>query len=431
MRIFAIFSLLLVVLRIPAQTPILIDTLNQAQIKLLQDDYTKRKTDFLSNLNIQASKEEIKRIKTIFSDEYEDIIKSIEKNRLFNDSPVNQYFNAILADIREKNPSIPEINLLVSRKFNANAFNIGEGTIVLNNYLLSILNNEDELAFIICHEIAHQAKNDVLNSILDFVKKDNSDEMKSKVRDLKRQKFNNKTEAENLLKEIAYKYSKENRKKEIAADSLGYVFYFRLERNNRQPVKALEILKYSDIEGDSLTVEDYAKLFSDTKLRFDEKWFDMDDYSMYHYKESTKFNTDSLRTHPNIDERIGFLEKSFPQLLSDEETETPVTVSPEFDKWRENAVFQNIYNEYAAEHYGNSLYEALKLYNRTPTDFLRNMIGQNFQKLYEAQKAYRLNRYVSQVDINKYTQSYNLFCTFVNNLKLDDFKNFADYFSKQ
>jgi len=431
MRKAVILSAFLFALNVSAQTPVLIDTLNETQKKILADEYTKRKEDFLSHLNVQASSKETKRVKSIFGDAYDDIIKSIGKNELFSSSPLNQYLNSILADIKKKNPAIPEINILVSREFEANAYNVGEGTIILNQYLLSDLDNEDELAYAICHEIAHQYRNHVLNSILSFAKKDNSNEMKTKVRELKRQRYNNRTEAENLLKDIAYKNSKENRKKEMEADSLGYVFYSQLGRSKQQPVKTLVHLKDSDYEGDSLTLKDYKKLFSAPELHFNAKWFSMDDYGAYHYKESTKFNTDSLRTHPNMDERIEHLKKAFPQFLNKPKSDEAATVSQEFNKWHNNAMYQNVYNEYAAKHYGNSLYEALKLYNRKPTPFLKKMIGQNFEKLYEAQKKYRLNRYVSQVNVHRYTDSFNLFCTFINNLRLDDFKAFSDYFSKE
>ena len=431
MKKVIIFSAFFFALNISAQTPVLIDTLNEAQKKILQDEYTKKKENLLSNLPLQTSSKETKRVKTIFGDAYDDLIKSIDKNELFDNSPLNQYLNSILADIKEKNPAIPEINILVSREFEANAYNVGGGTIIFNQYLLSDLDNEDELTYIICHEIAHQYRNHVLNSILNFVKKDNSDELKSKVRELKHQRYNNRTEAENLLKDIAYKNSKENRKKEIEADSLGYIFYSQLGRNKQQPVQTLIKLKNSNYEDDSLTLKDYKKLFSASELHFNAKWFSMDDYGAYHYKESTKFNTDSLRTHPNMDERIEHLKKAFPQFLDKPKPNEAVTVSQEFNKWHNNALYQNVYNEYTAKHYGNSLYEALKLYNRKPTPFLKKMIGQNFEKLYDAQKKYRLNRYVSQVNVHRYTDSFNLFCTFINNLRLDDFKAFADYFSKE
>jgi predicted Zn-dependent protease len=315
---------------------------------------------------------------------------------------------------------------LISRTFNPNAYSTGEGTIVINNYLLSCLDSEDQLLFVLCHEIAHQMLKHSIYSTLQEIRRDNSNELKKQTSDIKKQKYNRRTQAEDLLKDIAYKNSSESRKDEMQADSLGFVYFSRLERDNQQVIKVLEHLRDADNEPDSLTVADYQRLFSDKRLNFNEKWFDIGDYSMYNYKKTNKYNTDSLRTHPHIAERITVL----PVVSKPVETKpTKPTVSDEFTCWHESAMTQNVYNEYIAEHYGNSLYEALKLYNRRPTPFLKEMIGKNFKKLYEAQKAYRLNRYVSQVNVNDNTTSYNVFCAFINNLKLNELELFSNYFN--
>ena len=425
-----LFLLLLLAAGVSAQKPVLLDTLNAVEKTALQGEYAKKNATFLTGLDNAGSKKEVKALKDIFEDSYEDLDGQIADNRLFEYSDLNRYLNKILSEIKEKNANFPQdINLLVSREYEANAYSTGEGTIVLNNYLLNSLDNEDELAYIICHEGAHQSLQHALNAALSYVRENNSQEIKGKTKQLQNMKYNQATQAENLLKDLVYKNSKESRRREIEADSLGFLYYMQLKRNLQQPLAALEKLTNSDNEDDSLTVDDYKKLFSAPELHFNAEWFNMDDYSMYFYKESTKFNTDSLRTHPNIEERIAALKKSFPQLLNKEDA-TPVRVSEDFTKWRSNAVYQNIYNEFVAKHYGNSLYEALKLYNRKPDAWLKSRIGQNFQALYEAQKNYRLNRYISQVNVHEYTKSYNLFCTFVNNLRLGDFKAFADYFSR-
>lgn len=269
--------------------------------------------------------------------------------------------------------------------------------------------------------MAHQTLNHVLESVRKYVKTNNSTELKSKTKQVKKQRYSRKTSAENLLKELAYKNSAVNRGKEIQADSLGYVFYSRLNRNPKQVVRILENLRDSDKESDSLTVDDYTRIFDSFKLSTKERWFKMESFDEYHYQKSTKFNTDSLRTHPNCDVRIEKLARIAPEL----ETEVISVEFKNFDsesflKWKQSAIYQNIQNEYFLKNYGNSLYEALKLYNRKPDDQLKKWISLNFKKLYEAKKAYRLNKYVSQVSVVEYTDSYNLFSTFIFNLGLED-----------
>jgi Zn-dependent protease with chaperone function len=429
MRKLAILLFLFVNYCVSAQNLMLTDTLTTAQKKDLSRFYENKKNDFLKNLSVpETNKKELQEIKMRFKTIFEDFDEAFKKNKLIDYKPINEYFNQLLAEIKKANPEIPDIHILVSTAFHPNAYNTGEGTVVIDNYLLACLDSESQLLFILCHEIAHQTLQHGIYSTLREIRHDNSNELKKQTKNIKKQKYNRNSQAENLLKDIAYKNSSESRKDELQADSLGFVYFSGLKRDNQQIVRALESLRAADNEPDSLTIMDYQRLFADKRLNFDEKWFDMGDYSMYHYKKTNKYNTDSLRTHPNISERIAAL----PVTSNPEGTKFAETsVSDEFTPWHESAMTQNVYNEYIAEHYGNSLYEALKLYNRQPTPFLKEMIGKNFKKLYEAQKAYRLNRYVSQINVNDNTTSYNIFCAFINHLKLSELEAFSNYFNNE
>jgi predicted Zn-dependent protease len=405
-----------------------LDTLHLQDKKKLKDKYNKRKNLFLSQLNHIHAKKETKEIKAIFEENYKDINNKIDRNELIFDSPLNNYLNDLGASIQKENPEIPkDISILISREYSINAFNRGEGTIIVNNYLLNALDHEDQLVYILCHEMAHQTLNHVLESVTKYVQSNNSLELKTQTKQLKKQKYNQKTKAENLLMEIAYKNSAINREKEIQADSLGYVFYSRLNRAPYQVIKTLEMLRDSDKEGDSLAIKDYEKLFTSFKLQTKEQWFKIDSFDQYNYQKNTKFNTDSLRTHPNCDIRIEKLANHSPEIKKTIQQLTPS--SETFLKWQKSAVYQNIQNEYFAKNYGNSLYEALKLYNRKPDVLLKKWIGLNFTKLYEAKKAYELNKYISQVNIVKYTHSYNLFSTFIFNLTLSDLETICKSFN--
>ncbi|MCL1867513.1 MAG: M48 family metalloprotease [Paludibacter sp.] len=431
MRNFALVFALFVNLLLAAQTPVVIDTLNAEQKTALKEEYKLHKESFLKNLQIDGSKKELKQIKEIFNNHFDDFEKIIDKNCIVSQSPFNQYLIKLFEEIRAQNSEIPsDVKLLVSRAFAENAAVSGDGLFQFNQSLLKCIDNEDQLVYIICHEMAHRVLNHSITGMLAYLRKDSSKELKNNVKEIKRQQYGKQTDAENLLKELAYASSRTNRYNEMQADSLGYIFYVKLSKNRQQPVAVMEKMRDSDNERDSLTINDYQKLFADASLNFNEKWFDMGDYGKYHYRESTKFNTDSLRTHPNMNQRIEMLEKEFPQYL-DSADNAPVTVSAEFTKWKENVDYQAVYNLFAGEKYGSSLYEALKLYNRQPLPFLKEYISKSFEKLAEAKQKYRLNRYVSQVNVHEYTDSYNLFCTFINNLTVNELKTFAEYFTKK
>lgn len=402
-----------------SQEPILLDTLQAHEKKRIKQIYDKRRASFLTDLSREASsKKEIKEVSAIFEENYTNLYEKIDKNRVLLESPLNDYLNELLRSVQKENPEIPDdISLLVARDYAVNAFNRGEGTVIINNYLLHALDHEDQLVYILCHELAHQTLGHVLKSVKKYVQANNSTALKTQTKQLKKQRYQRKTKAADALLEIAYKNSAENRAKEIQADSLGYVFYSRLNRSPQQVAKTLALLRDSDMESDSLTVKDYNKLFASFGLKANEEWFEMESFTQYNYQKHTRFNTDSLRTHPNCDVRIAHLTSFAPEI---KHTANAGRSSETFEKWKQSAVYQNILNEYYNQNYGNSLYEALKLYNRKPDPLLKQWIGWNFTKLFEAKKAYELNKYVSQVNVVKYTRSYNLFSTFIFNLNLTD-----------
>ena len=54
-----------------------------------------------------------------------------------------------------------------------------------------------------------------------------------------------------------------------------------------------------------------------------------------------------------------------------------------------------------------------------------------FDKLYTAKKELKFNKYVPQVDPNSENENYQKLLTFLWNLKTDELKNIADYYTKK
>ena len=74
----------------------------------------------------------------------------------YNDS-LQSYLDEVFRQITQANPELRRLDLryLVSNSPVPNAFSLGDGTFVINLGLVRKLENEAQLAFIICHEIAH------------------------------------------------------------------------------------------------------------------------------------------------------------------------------------------------------------------------------------------------------------------------------------
>src|SRR4051812_14091011 len=75
-----------------------------------------------------------------------------------DDDAVTQYVAAVGANVaRYSKAPAKEYRFIVTRSSSANAFSIGGGRIFVSEALLKILQNEDQLAGILAHEIAHDA----------------------------------------------------------------------------------------------------------------------------------------------------------------------------------------------------------------------------------------------------------------------------------
>jgi len=218
--------------------------------------------------------------------------------------------NTILDKIKVSNTDInlDDIKLLLAVSNEINAYNCGDGIVVLELPLVLKIDNEYELAYVISHEIAHQKLNHVYKSMLKSSQQNNSEDLKKQTKEIDKLKYNKSKLASGLFKNIVYSGREESRKRESEADSLGYIFYKKAyPEYQNYAVETLKKLKTIDVEKDSLSKQDFVKLFEAQNLKFKDEWI-ASEIANYNYQKTEKFwNVDSLRTHPDCDARISFL----------------------------------------------------------------------------------------------------------------------------
>lgn len=243
---------------------------------------------------------------------------------------------------------------------------------------------------------------------------------------------NNKMEkAYNIYKNQLYKFSAEKRKQEKEADSIGYVYYQKSNFAKPEFRKALLTLKkYDTISPNIVKAETYKQFFDFPNHPFKDKWMTKEDFSGYdysHYKE--KMNKDSVASHPEIEARIAYLDKRFPQDNINEKEEP----TPDFLELKRIAKLETLPNFYQSEDYGVGIYSALQLLQKedSETDYYKYWLGKNFDKILEARKNYKLNRYLDRVDPKNQDESYQQFLNFMWNLSLDDLKYIAEFYNKK
>ena len=397
---------------------VLIDTTSSIACKKdLNTEYIKKFE--LVNKNIVASSTSEKSIiKEISGETQKDFLEAIDNNNFSCDSNLNSYLQKLFSEILTKNKINPEgYKILLSKDSSVNARNWGDGIVVINFGLFLAVENEDELMFVISHEIGHQCLNHVKLGMERYAKLYTSNDIAQKTKEIQKQKFGKATKANDLLKKLMYQNYSQHRKKEIEADSLGLSLYIKTLRNPKAAITLLEKLDVSDTEKDSLTVADYKSIFEQNGFKVKEKYFEQEESLFIQYDGEKRIETDSLKSHPDCAARIQLIKKYLNNTFKGNETK-----STGFDQIKKNSITQNLLNLYSEKSYGESLYETLKLYkNDKENTSYKNIILLNLWEIQKSRTNYTINRYVPSYNNKHNTASFNRFVSFVNNMKISDF----------
>ena len=388
----------------------------------LEQFYTTKSKSTLDLAN-QISDSKIKsEFLEIISERKKDFISEIKQGKFIYHNVFSPMISTIFTEIKQANSqyNFDDIRILLALDEEINAYNFGEGIVVINLPLLLAVNNEMELSYIICHEISHQKLDHVFNGIRDHLKKSNSKEMIEKTKQIKKTKYNRNAIIKDEIKKFAYSSRRFSRAKEHEADSLGFILYSKAyPKYIIQSIKSLQNLKTIDKEKDSLTQQDYFKIFENSKVKFEESWLNSEDLSTYNYQKNSKFwDIDSLRTHPDIDIRVEYLKEKFK--ISDAQIQ-------EFSNAKYLSLIQeNKYDQifvlYHIKEYGKSLYQTMILLkNDKKNPLLNKMMYDNLLKISEYKSNYKLNQCLETESPN-FTKSYNTFLGFIRNLRKTNFE---------
>lgn len=403
-------------LAIGQHTYIALDTVSSKEFeRKLINEFIEKNEFFNKNLDLLKSNQK-KIIKEIYSENQKDFLETIKNNNFICDKKTNIYLKDLLSDILNKNNIISNnYKILLSKDSEINAYAIGDGTLVLNYGLFLAVENEDELVFVICHEIAHQNLNHVKSEIENYAIQSTSEDIIKKTNEIRKLKYNKATLANNLLKTIKYKNYNQRRTKEVEADSLGLIFYKKTLRNPKYAITLLSKLDKANKENDSISIEDYKLCFEKNDFKINTKYFETEESLFRKYDYKNNFAIDSLKTHPDCNTRINLIKNKI------EKEENNFSKSLDFSAIKENSINQNLLNLYARKDYAICLYETLKLFKKDlNNDFFKNIIFLSLNKIYKSKSNYTISRYLPIFDSKNNTKSLNTFISFVNNIKMND-----------
>ena len=211
---------------------------------------------------------------------------------------------------------------------------------------------------------------------------------------------------------------------------MGFLLFKNTVYNSTDYLSTLKLTdKYDSIKPQGLIIETYKKLFNLPAQPFKEEWLKNEDFQNYNYSYKEKINSDSVKSHPEIAHRIANLKRIYPE-LREEKTTTPRTET--FSELQKIAIAERPSSLCTLEEYGVGIYLCLLHLQADENDaYYKKWLGDFFTKIYDARKAYTLNRYLERVNPKEQSESYQQFLNFMWNLRLTEIKNIADYYTKK
>lgn len=419
-----------------SQNITVIDTSDYKERKQFMDDFKKSNELFIKKIKEEHSGKVSKSLVSIYKDFEVDFIEEIgDKNFTFK-SGLENYVQDIISDLRKNNPTIPlEIEVLIEKNNYPNAYCLANNIFVVNMGLFNWLENRDQLMAVISHELGHNILHHVLNSQINNITGNLKES--NLVKSLREEKTNRTTKAFDLVKNKIYAQKALKRKHEIEADSIGYVLYKKTANNQFEYINALKnLLDFDTISPKKVSKEIYVKLYDLPNQKFKYNWMQTDDFTSYNYDRfKEKLDKDSIATHPETLERVSSLKLFFKELEAEQK---PLEADESYKKIRKLTEAEIVPNFFYTEKYGIGIYAAMQFLedkeeeeeNESQT-FYKEWLGKCFEKIYDARKEYKLNRYLDTVDPKNQSESYQQFLNFMWNLKLEEIKNIADFYTKK
>lgn len=390
---------------------------NEASLKSLVSKY---ELQYQSEMDGLPSKYKAD-YKEIYTSRWENIKSVFDKKEVYTSRSAQQYLDAVVSEIVKSNPVLKDyqINCYFSRSGVPNASYIGEGIILFNMGLFQRLDDESEVAFILCHEISHYILKHTENSITRYVSTMNSDAVQDELRKIKKSEYGKREAVDKLTKGITFNSRRHSRDHESQADSMGVALLLNTRFSPTGATKTLAIL--DDIDKDSVDIEACLKAELNVPgYPFQNRWITKNTGLLGGQAKLKKDQQleDSLKTHPDCKARIALLAPMIANVAGRQDFLVNKAV---FDSLRQTFRYEIVEYAFAADNYTYSLHYALMLLQQYPKDpYLITQIGRVMNACYAAQKTHTLGKFID-LPAPYQPANYNVLLQFIQNLYLEDF----------
>jgi Zn-dependent protease with chaperone function len=380
------------------------------------------------------SKENKEDYTKIYENRFEEVRELLTSSRSITAPEADRYLKALVQKIILANPELKgsELRVVFSRDWWPNAYSLGEGTIAVNAGLLIFLDNEAELVFILCHELAHFHLNHSGNSIKKYVETVNSEELQKELKRLSREEYKVNEQLEKLTRSLVFDSRKHSRDHEAEADREG----FRMMKNTGYDchaiISALQLLDKTD-DSSFFGILNIEKAFNFNEYPFKKKWVQKESAIFSQLDETDSplslIEKDSLKTHPDCSKRILLLEDSINKMGSAGKL---FQVNESFFKQLRKDLPAEITEEcYNQRNLSRNLYYSLLFLQAGENKPMAvYSVARCLNELYQNQQQHKLGRTID-TENKRFPHDYNLLLRLLANLQLDEIASINYHFCRQ
>ncbi|HMK18987.1 MAG TPA: M48 family metalloprotease [Chitinophagaceae bacterium] len=397
----------------------------QKDDSILKKTYYEQALQNKNKLISSLSSEYKKDYQEIYEARFSEVSKLLQSVRAVTDREVHNYLQSILKKITEANPELnaKEIRLLFSRDWWPNAFSMGEGTLIVNAGLMVFLDNEAELVFVICHELAHFYLDHSNKAIKKNVETYNSVAFQNELKRLSKQEYGAGQQLDELIKNLEFGNRRHSRENETEADRYAFMFMKNTGFDCNGIKTCLQLLDKVD---DSLLHNsiDPELTFNFSNYPFKKKWVQKESaiFSQMSNDDSplTKKERDSLKTHPDCAARISHLEDS---ILKARQGEKFIVNKTLFGQLKKDFFVELAEQQFKSNNLSRNLYYSLQMLQKGEnTSYAMFAIARGLNFMYENQKNHKLG-IITEKETRGYPTDYNILLRMLDRLKLEEIAN--------
>lgn len=356
-----------------------------------------------------------------------DEIEYVVRYTTLYDTVLYPYMQSVFNRVIAAHPEFKHCRLILTRSPVENAFAFGDGTLLFNVGLLSKLNNESQVAFVICHELSHGWFNHVQAGLKKRLDSYFDKDFQKQIRIAKNEKYDINKKIKTLLVSFTMNQLYNMRVCEKQADSLGYFLLLKTNYDASQGVSTLALLNkiedpyYPDFIN-------FGKYFNCSLSNYEFKHEVPVKGSIFMVKKEKDpmEEGDSLSSHPDCPKRIVFLQDLMKSSPAD-------FIKPAdnilFDNIRLKARYEVVQSWYDYEYYDYALYNTLQMLEQNySNNYLNAMVVLCLYQLKVFMQAHDYAEVVSNIS-DKNPKNFNDLLYTLNSIGLTDIDQFSRCFS--